>query len=98
MPRITVDLLDLNGAAQVQQNSAALGPSVEEEVFGWLVLLTRQFTVTQLFETAGILVFAAGNDGELRVPRCVVSERRRNIFEPKARGGFVVSISLRSNF
>src|SRR5438046_7672251 len=98
MPGITVDLLDLNGVAQVHENSAAFRPSIKEKIFRWLVLLAGQLAVVQLFNPAAILIGVAGNDSELHVCRCVASGRWRDIFEPKAWPGFVVSLSLNNDF
>ena len=63
MPGIGVYLLEVEGAAQVHHNPSPVGPGVEEEVLGRLVLLSRHGPVMELFQSTAVFVlFPIGQD------------------------------------
>ena len=67
MPGVAVDLLDVDGVAEVHADPAAVASGGEEKVLVGLVRLGGELAVVELSEAAAVFVRGAVDDGELRL-------------------------------
>jgi hypothetical protein len=81
MPRIRVDLLDIDSVAQVNKKPTAIGIHIKEEILKRLVLLNGNFTIVKLIDVASIAVPPAVHDSKLSFCSRVASGGRGNVLE-----------------
>jgi hypothetical protein len=77
-------LLDIDRAAQVNQQPATVGAGPKKEILRWLVILGRDSAVVELIDVAAIVVLHAIHDREPGFRGGVVFGRRRDVFEFEA--------------
>jgi len=92
VPGIRVDLLDGDDAAEVDQNPAAVGAGVEEEILGRLILLRGDFAVVELVQVAAVAVPLAVNEGEHGLAGRVTLRWRRHVCELELGGGVLIAM------
>src|SRR5262249_2041782 len=81
LPRIRINLLDLDNTAQIELKPSAIGPGVEEEILTRIVFVLGQQTVVELFDVAAIGVALAVHDDEFELAGRIAANRAGNILE-----------------
>ena len=97
MPRIGVNLFDLDGAAQVHLEPAPGGPGIEEKVFLRLILVGRQRAIVQLLENAPVIISLAIDDLEFCFGGGICFGWEGHVLECEGPGGAFVLIMIDSN-
>jgi hypothetical protein len=86
VPRISIDLLEFAGAAQIHLNPSAPGAGGEEKVLGRLIRLGGDFPVVELFEATAVGVGFTGYNRKLGCRSGVIPGGQWDVREGEAWG------------
>ena len=90
MPGIAVDLLNLNRAAQIDEQPSALGPGVEEKILLRLIFLGRKFAIMKFLQIASVFIPLTVNHRKLCFGSRIGFGRRWDVLKfESVRGAFV---------
>ena len=98
MPRIRVDLFDVDCAAQVNKKPSTVGACTKEEILRWLIFIEGDFAITQLVEVAAIAVPPAVDDGEFCFCGRVAFRGRWNALELEIGPRVFVAVMVGKDF
>ena len=84
MPRVSVDLFDLNGVGEIDQQAASIGVLCEEKILGRLIPFRRKSSILKLAQAAAVLVPRTIHECEFGRCSGVAFHGRGDLFESES--------------
>src|SRR5258708_31616199 len=94
VPRIGIDLGDLDDRGKVEEKASAVSAGAEEKIRGWLVFISRQHAVCKRAQVSASGIALAKNDLQFRVRGRIVFAGRRHAPEFELRRGVLANLAV----